>query len=662
MQRALGRTLDDADHLRDLADPALPLRPLFGGVPVRREAALACRRDHLPHGRRWHLAAVRHPHDGADAGLHHRELAADPAPGQGVHDRVPGAGNADGRHLFGARPRGVLPVFRGWSHSDVPDHRGMGRSAPRVRQLQVFSLHAARLRADAARHHGDVLECGDYRDPGTPAPWLPAQPADLGVARVSRLVCGETADVAGAHLVAGRSRRGADRGLGNPRRHPVEDGRLRLPALLAADVSGSLARPCPADLRAFGGRGDLHLAGRARAGGHEEAHRLFLGRPYGLRHHGHFCGDHAGRGWRHLPDDLPRHRVGGAVPVRRGGLRPHAYARNRRLWRPRQSHAALCRGVHGVHARERGAARYHGFHRRIPHADRHVQGQYLGGDAGGHRHHPVGGLRAVALPQGHFRCADQSEPGHDQGPRLPRDRHAWAAGRSDHSVRHLPEAGARSIGGFGRATARKLRSRPRRGEGRRLAGTLTTGRKRPMTETVEIPALLPALPEIVLAIGAMVLLMVGAFRGEQAAKGIEGAAILLLVLTGLIVVLLPAGKLVTFGGSFIVDGFARFLKLLALAGSAAAILMSSNYLAREKRETFEYSILILLSTTGMMMLISAADLIALYLGLELMSLALYVVAAINRDSVRSTEAGLKYFVLGALSSGMLLYGASLVYG
>src|SRR6516165_303284 len=183
-----------------------------------------------------------------------------------------------------------------------------------------------------------------------------------------------------------------------------------------------------------------------------------------------------------------------------------------------------------------------------------------------------------------------------------------------------------------------------------------------MTETVEIPALLPALPAIVLAIGAMALLMVGAFRGEQAAKGIEGAAILLLVLTGLIVVLLPAGKLVTFGGSFIVDGFARFLKLLALAGSAAAILMSSNYLALEKRETFEYSILILLSTTGMMMLISAADLIALYLGPELMSLALYVVAAIDRDSVRSTEAGLKYFVLGALSSGMLLYGASLVYG
>ena len=183
-----------------------------------------------------------------------------------------------------------------------------------------------------------------------------------------------------------------------------------------------------------------------------------------------------------------------------------------------------------------------------------------------------------------------------------------------------------------------------------------------MSETVELPALLPALPEIVLALGAMLLLMVGAFRDERAIKGIDGAAILLLIVAGVIVALLPAGKLVTFDGSFVVDGFARFLKLLALTGSATAILMSSHYLEVEKRQKFEYSILILLSTTGMLMLISAADLIALYLGLELMSLALYVVAAINRDSVRSTEAGLKYFVLGALSSGMLLYGASLVYG
>ena len=139
-------------------------------------------------------------------------------------------------------------------------------------------------------------------------------------------------------------------------------------------------------------------------------------------------------------------------------------------------------------------------------------------------------------------------------------------------------------------------------------------------------------------------------------------SIALLIVAGVVVVLLPPGKLVTFGGSFVVDDFARFLKILAIAGSAAAILMSIDYDQREGQRRFEYSVLIVLSTLGMLMLISAADLIALYLGLELMSLPLYVVAASHRTSLRSTEAGLKYFVLGALSSGMLLYGASLVYG
>jgi NADH-quinone oxidoreductase subunit N len=183
-----------------------------------------------------------------------------------------------------------------------------------------------------------------------------------------------------------------------------------------------------------------------------------------------------------------------------------------------------------------------------------------------------------------------------------------------------------------------------------------------MNEASEFRELLPALPEIVLAVGAMVLLMVGAFRGERSAGAMNWLAILLLIGAGAVVVWLPAGKLVAFGGSFIVDPFARFLKLLALTGSATAILMSTSYLKIERQQRFEYPILIVLSATGMLMLISAADLIALYLGLELMSLALYVVAAINRDSVKSSEAGLKYFVLGALSSGMLLYGASLIYG
>ena len=144
---------------------------------------------------------------------------------------------------------------------------------------------------------------------------------------------------------------------------------------------------------------------------------------------------------------------------------------------------------------------------------------------------------------------------------------------------------------------------------------------------------------------------------------VTGIAAILLVVTGALELWwLPAGKLTTFGGSFIVDDFARFLKILALIGSVATLVLSVEYLADSSRRIFEYSILVLLSTLGMMVLISAGDLIMLYLGLELMSLALYVVAASNRDNAKSTEAGLKYFVLGALSSGMLLYGASLIYG
>jgi NADH-quinone oxidoreductase subunit N len=175
-------------------------------------------------------------------------------------------------------------------------------------------------------------------------------------------------------------------------------------------------------------------------------------------------------------------------------------------------------------------------------------------------------------------------------------------------------------------------------------------------------SLLPVLPEMVLAVGAMVLLLLGAYRGQAMTGLVTVLGICLLVIVGILELTLPAGKLVTFGGSFIVDDFARFLKILALIGSGVTLILSREFLEDQSRRIFEYAILVLLSSVGMMVLISAGDLIMLYLGLELMSLALYVVAASNRDNAKSTEAGLKYFVLGALSSGMLLYGASLIYG
>lgn len=168
-------------------------------------------------------------------------------------------------------------------------------------------------------------------------------------------------------------------------------------------------------------------------------------------------------------------------------------------------------------------------------------------------------------------------------------------------------------------------------------------------------------PELLLAAGALILLMLGAFGGERITPVINALAVILIAVCALGLIVWPQEG-AAFNNAFIVDPFARLLKILVLIGAGVALVMSIGFNRAEKFERFEYPVLIVIATLGMLMMISANDLIALYLGLELQSLALYVVAAINRDSLRSTEAGLKYFVLGALSSGMLLYGASLVYG
>ena len=171
-----------------------------------------------------------------------------------------------------------------------------------------------------------------------------------------------------------------------------------------------------------------------------------------------------------------------------------------------------------------------------------------------------------------------------------------------------------------------------------------------------------ALPELILAGGAMVLLMIGVFApSERANSTVTGLAVAVLI--GVLGwMLLMGGRGEAFGGAYVQDGYAAFMKTLTLIGSIVALAMSVGFARAEKFDRFEFPILIMLSTLGMMLMVSANSLLTLYMGLELQSLALYVVAAINRDSVRSTEAGLKYFVLGALSSGMMLYGISLIYG
>ncbi len=179
-----------------------------------------------------------------------------------------------------------------------------------------------------------------------------------------------------------------------------------------------------------------------------------------------------------------------------------------------------------------------------------------------------------------------------------------------------------------------------------------------MIEQLNLPAILP---ELTLAVGAMVLLMVGVGGREDRGEIALWLSVAVLILAGIFVAT-GEGTQHLFGDSFIVDPYARMLKLLTLVGAAVALMMSLDYWRNSGGLKFEYPVLVLFAATGMLMMISANDLIALYVGLELQSLALYVVAAFKRDSARSSEAGVKYFVLGALSSGLLLYGASLIYG
>ncbi len=171
------------------------------------------------------------------------------------------------------------------------------------------------------------------------------------------------------------------------------------------------------------------------------------------------------------------------------------------------------------------------------------------------------------------------------------------------------------------------------------------------------------LPEVILAIYAMGALMFGVYTGKDAATGtLTWATAGVFLALALWIGMGSSVDRTAFDGMFNDDGFARFAKVIILLSAAAVLLISQDYMARRDLARFEYPVLIALSVVGMMMMVSAGDLMALYMGLELQSLALYVVAALRRDSPRSTEAGLKYFVLGALSSGLLLYGASLTYG
>ncbi|WP_426050770.1 NADH-quinone oxidoreductase subunit NuoN [Brevundimonas sp. SL161] len=169
-----------------------------------------------------------------------------------------------------------------------------------------------------------------------------------------------------------------------------------------------------------------------------------------------------------------------------------------------------------------------------------------------------------------------------------------------------------------------------------------------------------AASELTLAIGALVLLLLGAFIGEKSARLISILSVALLVAAAAVAATGPLGQ--AFNGTYVADPLAIYAKVAIYIASAFAVVLGGGWMQRMNIARFEFPILIVLAAVGMGMMVSSGDLISLYVGVELHSLALYILAAYHRDDLKASEAGLKYFVLGALSSGLLLYGASLIYG
>ena len=177
-----------------------------------------------------------------------------------------------------------------------------------------------------------------------------------------------------------------------------------------------------------------------------------------------------------------------------------------------------------------------------------------------------------------------------------------------------------------------------------------------------MPNLTPAYAEIFLAIVALALLMVGVFRRQDPVRGVTFLAVLAFIVGAVLVVTTNGADVVTFSGMFVANAFTGFAKLLILLSAGLALILMLPWVRNEGIGRFELPVLMIFAVLGMMMMVSANDLISLYVGLELQTLSLYVLATFHRSNLRSTEAGVKYFVLGALASGLLLYGSSLIYG
>ena len=175
-------------------------------------------------------------------------------------------------------------------------------------------------------------------------------------------------------------------------------------------------------------------------------------------------------------------------------------------------------------------------------------------------------------------------------------------------------------------------------------------------------SLAPILPELFMAVAGMVLLVAGVFRGNEGTRFITWATIGVLIMAGFVLAGEVPNGVPVLNDMFVLDSFAYYMKFLVIGGLVVSLMLAIQYLDQERMAKFEYPLIVLFSGVGMLLMISANDMLAMYMGLELQSLSLYILASIKREHVKSAESGMKYFVLGAISSGILLFGISLIYG
>ena len=331
------------------------------------------------------------------------------------------------------------------------------------------------------------------------------------------------------------------------------------------------------------------------------------------------------------------------------------------LRRPYRQHARLCVAVHGLHHGQRRPAGHQQFRRRVPEPGRNLSGVELGGDCG-----TTGIILGAAymlwlywrICFGTQRNADAAAMPDLVGARMVAAGADRGGGSLDGRLsRELPAADAqRRWAAAGAARARRARGRFA-SDARQCRATAHGPRSDAL-----MGRFAPFLPELILSIGAIALMMVAAFAGRRGSALTSWLAVALLIGATVALIGAPSHAGPVFGGLVTADLFARFGKAIIFPAAAVAIIAAHGWFERGTEHASEYAVLILFSAVGMSVMVSATSLISLYVGLELTSLASYVLAAYRRTDERSAEAGLKYFVLGALASGILLYGISLLYG